>query len=73
MLEKIVRPIQTQTQARYQAWYREADPKQLAYYYAFFVQGAEGMLTMWLKQGMKESPEQIAKVIENVVTKGAPH
>jgi len=28
---------------------------------------------MWLKQGMKESPEQIAKVIENVVTKGAPH
>ena len=73
VLEKIVRPIQTQTQARYQAWYREADPKQLAYYYAFFVQGAEGMLTMWLKQGMKESPEQIAKVIENVLTKGAPH
>ena len=73
VLDKIVRPIQTQTQARYQAWYREADPKQLAYYYAFFVQGAEGVLTMWLKQGMKESPEQIAKVIENVVTKGAPH
>lgn len=73
VLEKIVRPIQAQTQSRYQTWYGETEKENLDYYYTFFINGAVGVLTMWLKHGMKEPPEQIAKVIENVVTKGAPH
>jgi AcrR family transcriptional regulator len=73
VLKKITDPIRQKTETSYQSWYGETDKSVLTYYYAFFIDGAIGVLTKWLKNGTVERSEQIAAVIENVVTKGAPH
>ena len=73
VLKKITDPIRQKTETSYQSWYGETDKSVLTYYYAFFIDGAIGVRTKWLKNGTVERSEQIAAVIENVVTKGAPH
>lgn len=40
------------------------------YVYAFVVSGCTGLIERWLSTGAKESPEQIANIVETIVARG---
>ena len=39
-------------------------------YYSFTVTGCIGLVQYWLQTGLKETPEQMAKLTEHIITKG---
>lgn len=39
-------------------------------YYSFIVSGCLGLVTYWLENGLKESPEGLAKIAEDIMIKG---
>lgn len=41
------------------------------YFYNYMVSGSIGILNMWLSGGTKESPEQMALLVENLIIKGS--
>lgn len=45
------------------------DPK-LAYFYSFSLTGCLGIFEEWLESGMKETPEQMAAITEELMLKG---
>lgn len=51
--------------------YKVVDSKTFEYYYAFLVTGCIGLIRLWLNTEMKESPEEIARILEKFLTKGA--
>ncbi|HIX99416.1 TetR/AcrR family transcriptional regulator [Faecalicatena contorta] len=40
------------------------------YYFSFVQSGYVGMLEYWLKNGMKETPEQISRMAEKIILRG---
>lgn len=50
--------------------YRTANPASFNAYYAFIVAGCIGIVQYWLGDGMKEGPEQMAFMTEQIIVKG---
>lgn len=50
--------------------YTDTDPQKFEGFYAFVVGGHIGLIQNWLKTGMKESPEEIAALAEEMVRCG---
>ena len=40
------------------------------YVFSFFVAGCIGLLKQWLEQGMPLAPDEMAAVVEGIITKG---
>ncbi|MFQ9900705.1 MAG: TetR-like C-terminal domain-containing protein [Ruthenibacterium sp.] len=40
------------------------------YVFSFFVAGCIGLLRQWLQQGMPLAPDEMATVVEGIITKG---
>ena len=51
--------------------YDKADSRTFECFYAFVVSGHIGLIQDWLASGMKESPEEIAALAEEMVLHGA--
>jgi len=39
-------------------------------YYAFIVSGCLGLVTYWLENDMKESPQELARICEEIMVRG---
>ena len=50
--------------------YRSQDSQIFEAYYAFIVSGCLGLVTYWLESGMKESPEDLACICQEIMMKG---
>ena len=46
------------------------DPAIFDAYFSFIVSGCVGLVQYWLKTGMKETPQQLARLTEQVIRKG---
>ena len=55
----------------YSRYFRDASPKQIAYFYAFVSEGCIGLLRRWLREGMTTSAEDIAALAEKLMLQGA--
>ena len=55
----------------YSRYFRDASPKQIAYFYAFVSEGCIGLLRRWLREGMTTSAEEIAAMAERLMLQGA--
>ena len=55
----------------YSRYFRDATPKQIAYFYAFVSEGCIGLLRRWLREGMSTSAEEIAAMAEQLMLYGA--
>ena len=55
----------------YSRYFRDASPKQIAYFYAFVSEGCIGLLRRWLREGMTTSAEDIAALAEKLILQGA--
>ena len=53
-------------------WKYSAPEIQLLFdaYFSFIVSGCVGLVQYWLKTGMKETPQQLARLTEQVIRKG---
>ena len=53
-------------------WQREKkkDPEQFDYYFSFLASGFIGIIREWFARDMKESPEQMAAMAEQLVLYG---
>ncbi len=50
--------------------YNANSTKYFDYFYSFFTSGCVGMLEEWLKNDMKESPEDLAKILDLMIMNG---
>ena len=55
----------------YSRYFRDASPKQIAYFYAFVNEGCIGLLRRWLREEMSTSAEEIAAMAEQLMLYGA--
>ncbi len=66
LLHNILTPLRAQTAREYTHRFGETDPTLLAYYFDYYLSGAIHVITRWLANGAKESPQAIAQIIANV-------
>ncbi|WP_461214214.1 TetR/AcrR family transcriptional regulator [Lacticaseibacillus sp. GG6-2] len=66
VLQTILQPLRTQTLRSYAQRFSESDPALLNYYFDYYFNGAIHVITRWLANDAKESPEAIATIIANV-------
>ena len=66
VLQTILQPMREQTLKRYQDRFDTRDAAVLNYYFEFYYSGAISVISQWLASGAKESPQQIAVIIDNV-------
>lgn len=69
--EKIKDLIRATCFRTWAAWYPDVEPERFEWFYAFVVGGHIGLIQSWLSTGMKESPEEIAALAEDMVLHGA--
>ena len=50
--------------------FRTGNPAIFDAYFSFIVSGCVGLVQYWLKTGMKETPQQLARLTEQVIRKG---
>ncbi len=50
--------------------YNAKSTKYFEYFYAFFIYGCIGMFEKWLQSGMKESPEEMADILDKMIMNG---
>lgn len=50
--------------------FRAGNPAIFDAYFSFIVSGCVGLVQYWLKTGMKETPQQLARLTEQVIRKG---
>lgn len=50
--------------------YSSSNSKNFAYFYAFVVYGCIGLFQNWLETGMKETPEEMAALAEQMILNG---
>lgn len=50
--------------------FRSANSAMFEAYYSFIVSGCVGLVQYWLQNGMKESPEELARMAEHMITQG---
>ena len=51
--------------------YNVVNSKEVEYYYAFMVTGCIGLIRLWLNTEMVESPEEMARILERFLIRGA--
>lgn len=54
----------------YAQYFKDATPKQIAYFYAFVSSGCMGLLQQWLDDGMTTPAGEIAQMAENIMLYG---
>ena len=54
----------------YAQYFKDATPKQIAYFYAFVSSGCMGLLQQWLDDGMTTPAGEIAQMAENIMLHG---
>jgi AcrR family transcriptional regulator len=50
--------------------YNAKSTKYFEHFYAFFIYGCIGMFEEWLKTGMKETPEEMADILDKMIMNG---
>jgi len=50
--------------------YNAKSTKYFEHFYAFFIYGCIGMFEEWLKNGMKETPEEMADILDKMIMNG---
>jgi AcrR family transcriptional regulator len=45
-------------------------PDEIEYFFSYFISGCIGLITHWLETGMKETPEELAKLTERMILDG---
>ena len=50
--------------------FRAGNPAIFDAYFSFIVSGCVGLVQYWLKTNMKETPQQLARLTEQVIRKG---
>jgi len=50
--------------------YNAKSTKYFDYFYAFFIAGCVGMFEEWLKNGMQETPEDMADILDRMIMNG---
>jgi len=50
--------------------YNAKSTKYFEHFYAFFIYGCIGMFEEWLKTGMKETPDEMAHILDQMIMKG---
>lgn len=50
--------------------YNAKSTRYFDYFYAFFISGCVGMFEEWLDNGMKESPEEMANILDKMIMNG---
>lgn len=50
--------------------FRSANSAFFEAYYSFIVSGCVGLVQYWLQSGMAESPEELARMAEHIITQG---
>lgn len=48
----------------------DAEPMMCEYFFAFILSGCVGIFQTWLNDGMKQSPEEIASIVEQIILHG---
>lgn len=66
VLQAILQPMREQTLRRCRVRFGIEDPVVLNYYFEFYCSGAIQVISQWLATGAKESPQQIAVIIDDV-------
>ena len=54
----------------YRGYFQDVPAKQLDYFYAFISSGVMGLLRKWLDDGMLTSPQEIARLAQNIIQYG---
>lgn len=70
-VEKIKGLVRDSCFRTWAAWYPDVKPEKFEWFYAFVVGGHIGLIQNWLSTGMKESPEEIAALAEDMAFRGA--
>ncbi|MCI8646852.1 MAG: TetR/AcrR family transcriptional regulator [Firmicutes bacterium] len=70
-VEKIKGLVRDSCFRTWAAWYPDVEPQRFEWFYAFVVGGHIGLIQNWLSTGMKESPEEIAALAEDMAFRGA--
>lgn len=50
--------------------YKKVNEENYEYFYEFIVSGCVGLINEWLEQGMKKTPEEIARLAEQIIMNG---
>lgn len=50
--------------------YNAKSTRYFDYFYAFFISGCVGMFEEWLNNGMKESPDEMADILDKMIMNG---
>lgn len=69
-IRKIVYIAHDRSIAEWQALARDAPASQLEALYAFTAHGSAGVIENWVKTGMRESPQEIARLVEVLSNQG---
>lgn len=68
--EKIKKILKDQSLHDWMQLHNPKDTKEYEYFYAFIVTGCVGVLSRWLESGMIETPEEMAKLVEQICLNG---
>ena len=69
-LLKIIGAARERSVAHYAQYFQSVSPEKIEYTYAFISSGCMGILQKWLEGGMRETPEAIATIAENLILRG---
>lgn len=67
VLPKIVELSRPQSESDWEKLYGNKNKTLYEYYYAFIISGCVAMLRLWLSEGMHESPEYLAALVEKMI------
>lgn len=70
MLRKLRKVLRENCLQDWSAMQKIMDTDTYEYYFAFIQAGYVGMLEYWMKNGMKETPEQISRMAEKIILQG---
>jgi len=69
-VKKIVALIYEKGYSDWSSIFKTKDKDLFDKYYSFILYGAIGLIDYWLRNGLKESPEQMAVLTENIILNG---
>ena len=69
-VKKIVSVIYEKSYNDWSKIFKLDDKELFEKYYSFILYGAIGLIDYWLKNGMRESPEYMAILTENIIVNG---
>lgn len=69
-MEKLKALIRDKCVHTWEKKYANINPRQFEYFSAFVISGHIGLLQTWLDTGLKESPEELAALAEDIILRG---